>query len=67
MLEFVFSFIGVPILFGIFLFLAWSVETWIPDMIKEGKEVFKNAKSSEIDLKTGSGVDTGSDRENDAI
>lgn len=61
MLEFIFSFVGVPVLFGIFLFLAWSAVTWIPDFISDVKEVFSNAESSEIDVETGSNVDTGAD------
>jgi hypothetical protein len=61
MLEFIFSFVGIPVLFGIFLFLAWSAVTWIPDFINEAKEVFSNAESSEIDLETGSNVDTRTD------
>ncbi len=61
MLEFIFSFVGIPVLFGIFLFIAWSVVTWIPDFISDVKEVFSNAESSEIDLETGSNVDTGTD------
>ena len=61
MLEFIFSFVGIPVLFGIFLFLAWSAVTWIPDFINEAMEVFSNAKSSEIDLETGSNVNTGAD------
>ena len=61
MLEFIFSFVGVPLLFGIFLFIAWSAVTWIPDFINEAKEVFKNAESSTVDIETGSDVDTGAD------
>lgn len=61
MLEFIFSFIGIPVLFGIFIFLAWSAVTWIPDFINDVKEVFTNAESSEIDLETGSNVDPGTD------
>lgn len=61
MLEFIFSFVGIPVLFGIFLFLAWSAVTWIPDFISDVKEVFSNAESSEIDLETGSNVDPGAD------
>ena len=61
MLEFIFSFVGIPVLFGIFLFLAWSAVTWIPDFINDVKEVFKNAESSEIDVETGSNANTGTD------
>jgi hypothetical protein len=62
MLEVIFSFIGIPVLFGIFLFLAWSAVTWIPDFISDVKEVFSNAESSEIDLETSSNVNTGTDQ-----
>lgn len=61
MLEFIFSFVGIPVLFGIFLFLAWSAVTWIPDFISDVKEVFTNAESTEIDLETSSNVDPGTD------
>lgn len=61
MLEFIFSFVGVPVLFGIFLFIAWSAVTWIPDFINEVKEVFSNAESSTVDIETSSNVDTRTD------
>ena len=61
MLEFIFSFVGIPVLFGIFLFLAWSAVTWIPDFISDVKEVFTNAESTEINIETGSNVDPGTD------
>lgn len=61
MLEFIFSFVGIPVLFGIFLFLAWSAVTWIPDFISDVKEVFTNAESSTVDIEASSNVDTGTD------
>ena len=61
MLEFIFSFVGIPVLFGIFLFIAWSAVTWIPDFISDAKEVFTNAESTEINIETSSNVNPGAD------
>ena len=61
MLEFIFSFVGIPVLFGIFLFITWSAVTWIPDFISDVKEVFSNAESSKTNIETGSNVDPGAD------
>lgn len=60
-MDWFYYFVGVPALFGIFLFAAYSLVTWIPDFITEAKEVFRNGESSKIDAETGANVNTGTD------
>ena len=60
-MDWFYYFVGVPALFGIFLFIAYSAVTWLPEFITEAKEVFKNAESSTVEFETSTDVDTRTD------